>query len=157
MKKIFSALARCGRRLLRFLGGWRLHISGACRRCGSCCRGIYLVEHGRVLKSVKQFEECLEENPEFERLRITDQDEDGALLFSCDWLTPQGTCKDYKNRLDLCRKFPSPAMQRRGYTLPKECGYRFVYAKPFERALRKALREERRRRKDDLDGESGEA
>jgi hypothetical protein len=113
------------------------------------------VEQGRVLRSFRQFEDCLKENPEFERLRIVGQDEDGVLLFSCDWLTAEGVCKDYENRLDLCRNFPSRAMQRRGYSLPKECGYRFAYVKPFERTLRRAVRQDRKRCKAGADDECG--
>ena len=70
-----------------------------CPRIGHCCKVFYL--HGPEDKDV--LERFIDEETPFRRLH-TFEDRPQCVC-SCDNLGPDGLCRDYENRPDLCRKF----------------------------------------------------
>lgn len=129
------------RRLLDILPGRNVMIYGSCRQCGRCCRGVSLVFEGVRVKNERQFKKLVKRNPEYGRFFINGQSERGFPEFACSWLTPEGTCRDHENRLDICSRFPTRTMYFLGGELPPGCGYRFVKKGKFEAALNKAKKD----------------
>ena len=103
----------------------RIRFEGACRRCGTCCRNLVLLDNGTVVSSESQFRRLLKRKPDyacFEPLGCTDSD--GWMYFSCSRLGPDNLCRDYDRRPDICRRYPNAGMIRRGGKLLDGCGYR---------------------------------
>jgi hypothetical protein len=133
------SLAGIGKFLLLKIRGKSILVTGSCRGCGACCKSICLEGANGWLRSQKAFLKIVEKYPEYKRFEIIGKDQQGVLLFSCTWCTPQGTCLDYDNRLPLCRNFPESALVFAGGSLPDNCGYSFVEVVPFAKILRREL------------------
>ncbi len=104
---------------------WREpEIVGQCLRCGRCCRDIVLHVGGRWLRSEQQFKREKDKDPDLERFVIKSLDEDGRIIFGCSWLNQDGLCRDYENRLELCRDHPSLGLYYSGVVLSGYCGYK---------------------------------
>ncbi len=129
--------------LLLKLQGKSILVTGSCQGCGTCCKSICLEGRDGWLRSTKAFEEIVKKYPEYTRFKIIGKDQQGFLLFSCSWCTPQGTCLDYKNRLPVCYKFPESSLVFAGGRLPVNCGYGFAEVVPFEKILRQELKKNR--------------
>lgn len=119
--------------------GKSILVAGSCHGCGTCCKCISLEGASGWLRSQKSFLKIAEKYPEYKRFVIIGKDQQGFLLFSCTWCTPQGTCLDYDNRLPLCRNFPESSLVFAGGSLPDNCGYSFVEVVPFARILQREL------------------
>ncbi len=140
MKKLRSfSLVGLFRYFFLKMRGKSILVAGSCRGCGTCCRNISLEGRDGWLRSEKAYREISEQYPEYKRFEIIGKDSLGFLLFSCTWCTPQGTCLNYENRLNLCRKFPESSLVFAGGQLPVNCGYRFTEVVPFEKILSKEL------------------
>ena len=111
--------------------------------CGACCKRICLEGRNGWLRSGEDFEKIVKKYPEYARFEIIGKDQQGFLLFSCSWCTPQGTCQDYENRLPLCAKFPESSLVFAGGELPANCGYQFTKVVSFEKILRQELKKKR--------------
>lgn len=120
--------------------GRKVLLSGACRNCGKCCRRINLEAAGGWVRSEEVFEGIVRDYPEYSRFSIIGPDSQGFLLFSCSWCTPEGLCRDYENRLSICRNFPDSSLVFCGGSLPEECGYRLTTGVPFAKVLEKEQR-----------------
>ncbi len=118
-------------------------LSGSCRGCGSCCRKINLEVLGTWVRPTEVFYQVLEDHPEFRRFEIVGRDNQGFLQFSCSWCTADGVCRDYDNRLAICRNFPDTSLAFCGGGLPSGCGYRLKAGVPFSRVLDRELRKTR--------------
>ncbi|MBD3393175.1 MAG: hypothetical protein GF418_13690 [Chitinivibrionales bacterium] len=105
--------------------------TGACNRCGGCCRSMTLVFRDKPITSPERFDLMVREHPEFERLVPNGRTTRGELLFACTWLEHNNTCRDYENRLAVCRDYPGTDMYLSGAGALPGCGYRFVFARPF--------------------------
>ncbi|MBF0452573.1 MAG: YkgJ family cysteine cluster protein, partial [Candidatus Magnetomorum sp.] len=81
-------------------------IKGSCRQCGNCCSHINICEEGKWVSKPRHFKKIVAETPEYSRFKILGKNDNGTLNFNCTWLNENGTCKDYTNRLDICRDFP---------------------------------------------------
>jgi Fe-S-cluster containining protein len=125
------------------LRGKSILVTGSCRGCGTCCRSICLEGRNGWLRSKKDFQKIVGKYPEYNRFEIIGKDQQGFLLFSCLWSTPEGTCMDYDNRLPLCSKFPESSLVFAGGRLPVNCGYGFTEVVPFEKILRKELKKKK--------------
>lgn len=123
--------------------GKSILVTGSCRGCGACCRSICLEGSDGWLRSRKAFAEIVKKNPEYKRFEVIGKDQQGFLLFSCTWCTPQGTCLNYENRLPLCCNFPESSLVFAGGQLPVNCGYTFTEVVPFEKILRQELKKEK--------------
>ena len=122
--------------LLRFTGREVL-LSGTCRNCGTCCRRINLEAGGGWVRDEEVFNDIVRKYPEYARFAIIGVDRQGFLLFSCNWCTDEGLCRDYGNRLAICRNFPDASLVFCGGSLPEGCGYRLSTGVPFDKVLRK--------------------
>ena len=125
------------------LQGKHVRVEGGCRMCGSCCQQISLEVAGRWIQSPKQFAQVVERHPEYSRFTIIGMDQQGYLLFICDWFDLERGCRDYENRLSICRDFPLASLYIAGGDVPPGCGYRFVTAVPFSTILRKKIEQHR--------------
>jgi hypothetical protein len=119
-------LRLCGRELL---------ITGHCNGCGDCCRRLSLYGDSGWLRNMKDFQETLRDSPEYSRFSCIGKDEDGFLIFSCDWCGDDGLCRDYEHRLPLCRNFPEKSLRFCGGSLPVHCSYSISEVRPFAGVL----------------------
>jgi hypothetical protein len=120
-------------------------IRGHCKKCGNCCRQLNICEEGKWVATSRHFKQILKESPEYERFEITGKNKNGSLNFKCTWLNEDGTCKDYTNRLDICRDFPdSMAIMNQG-VLPDGCGFEIYIENSFEYILQKTVQQEKRK------------
>jgi hypothetical protein len=122
------------------LRGKAVLVTGSCRRCSACCRSISLEGRNGWLRSERAFREIVLKYPEYQRFTLIGTDLKGFLLFTCTWCTAEGTCRDYEQRLSLCRKFPESSLAFAGGQLPPTCGYRFSEVVPFAKILKQELR-----------------
>ena len=122
------------------LKGQHIIISGSCRQCGNCCKNVSLELKGKWISSRRQFEELTNEYPEFRRFEIIGKDKAGILEFSCTWLHEDNACKDYENRLSICKQYPSKLLFLAGGNVTSSCGYTIEAGEPFARVLKKELK-----------------
>lgn len=120
--------------------GREILLSGTCRNCGACCRRINLEAGGGWVRTPEAFNDIVREYPEYGRFAIIGTDNQGFLLFSCSWCTQEGLCRDYGNRLAICRNFPDTSLVFCGGSLPAGCGYRLSSGVPFAKVLQKAVK-----------------
>ena len=125
------------------LSGKTILVSGSCNGCGTCCKSISLESEGGWVRSEKKFNRIVEDFPKYGRFEITGRDDQGFLLFNCNWVTSEGICRDYENRLPLCRAFPETSLVFAGGKLPQNCGYNFSEVVPFEKILTREMKKKK--------------
>lgn len=107
-------------------------LEGECLKCGNCCKTLYTLDDYTTFDfKITQFL-----FPKYKRLNVIGKDENGNIILSCRWLTPDNKCRDYKNRLTLCKNFPNVKYGSLGQ-VPEGCGYRLVPIKKFKDILEK--------------------
>ena len=108
---------------------------GKCNRCGNCCRNILLYTMKNLpIVNENQFKKVQEWDKHFYNFYISGKSEDGALLFSCRWITKDNKCRVYFLRGLGCRQYPkadSKFLINGGKPLDG-CGYFFEPDKPFK-------------------------
>ena len=52
-----------------------------------------------------------------------EKDEKGNLIFACKYVTEEGLCSVYNNRLKMCKNYPAKSIRFYG-ELHKGCGYK---------------------------------
>lgn len=114
-------------------------ISGKCLCCGKCCTNINLKYQGGWIRNKSQFHQLLKENPHYDRFRLVHQ-KGKYLQFDCTWYSDDSGCKDYQNRLDICRKYPSKSLLMHGGCLLDDCGYSITEGIPFKKYLEKQMK-----------------
>lgn len=120
--------------------GRQVIVRGACKNCGACCRKMSLHIGGSWIRSVRRFRKLVKEDPDYGRFEITGRDSNGYLEFRCNWLQPDGTCRDHENRLGICRTYPDEELYFVNGKLIKGCGYIFEEVPDFERLLAGKMR-----------------
>ena len=110
----------------------RYKVTGACRKCGKCCRDIRMKD----AYDEKDFKLTQFFFPKYRRFEIIGKDENGDLILSCKLLNEDGTCSDYATRLNLCRRFPNKILYFQG-VLQDGCGFKVEPEKKFEDYLKK--------------------
>ena len=115
-------------------------VTGRCNGCGTCCRSISLEHEGGWIRNEKTFDRIVKNYPEYDRFKVIGNDNQGFLLFNCSWITSEGICRDYENRLRLCEDFPETSLVFCGGQLPRNCGYCFAEVVPFDKILKKELK-----------------
>lgn len=125
------------------LSGKTILATGSCNGCGTCCKSISLESKGGWVRSEKKFERIVEDFPQYSRFEIIGRDEQGFLLFNCNWVTHEGICRDYENRLPLCRAFPETSLVFAGGKLPQNCGYHFSEVVPFNKILSREMKKKK--------------
>ena len=105
-------------------------IVGECKKCGKCCNYMYSID----TYTEKEFKIMQFLFPKYKRFYIKGRDAEGNLIFACKYVTENGLCSVYNNRLDMCRKYPMKKIPFKG-KLHEGCGYR-VIEKTFEDYLK---------------------
>lgn len=127
------------------LTGKEYFISGACHRCGQCCRLINLKYHKGWIRSRSQFQELLDIQPEYRRFSIVSKDKLGYLQFTCSLIDDLHGCSEYENRLDICKRYPSKSLLLCGGRLLTNCGYFITEVKPFRKYLDREIRKNQKK------------
>ena len=139
---MFSSFSVNG--LVRYLKlkllGRDIIISGSCHQCGSCCRKLSLDINGSWVSSISEFNELVENNPDYIRFKIIGRDKYGFLEFTCTWLQEDGTCLDYQNRFKICKDYPNKNMFFIDGILLPQCGYSMQESVPFKKILKKKMK-----------------
>ncbi len=118
------------------LRGRELIVLGSCCGCGQCCQCINLRGKDGWIRTEKQFKKLCETNLQYSRFYIVSDEKSDYLQFDCSLYDDQKGCKDYDNRLDICRKYPNKSLILRGGKLVEGCGYTIKSAVPFEKYLK---------------------
>lgn len=116
-----------------------LMIGGVCHCCGACCQRLSLDNGRGWVKKRRDFERIVANNPQYRCFEVIGNDSSGNLLFSCSWLSDDGTCSNYEKRFDFCRNFPDKNLVFCGGGLPAGCGYSFRSVVPFSKILQETL------------------
>jgi Fe-S-cluster containining protein len=99
-------------------------LEGKCKKCGTCCKEIYLKISPRQLSSKLFTELAIRWTSwifDFILLRI--DYENYYLVFTCKHLRPDGKCGNYFWRPNICRNYPLVDYFEEPKTLP-DCGFR---------------------------------
>ena len=106
----------------------RWKIEGKCKRCGECCYLIGLSTPNRLAKRpwIKKTLIWWQEN--INRFKFEDVVEEKEtdlswFLYSCNRITTEGLCGDYRHRPRICREYP----QLPQYKMPDivhNCGFK---------------------------------
>lgn len=100
-------------------------VLGSCKKCGKCCEYMYSYD----TYTEKEFKIMQFLFPKYKRFYIKGKDELGNLIFACKYITKEGLCSDYKNRLSMCKKYPVKRL-RNPLKLHEGCGY-YIEEKNF--------------------------
>lgn len=115
-------------------------LEGECKKCGKCCRLMYSLDHFTTFDfKVTQFL-----FPDYKRFEIIGKDIRGDMIFKCKLIQDDNTCKDYKKRLNMCKRFPNVKYGSLGKT-PEGCGFRLVPIKKFNDILEQEIEKESRK------------
>ncbi|MDD3013264.1 MAG: YkgJ family cysteine cluster protein [Candidatus Gastranaerophilales bacterium] len=109
----------------------RFKLEGNCLKCGDCCRYMYSVD----TYTEDEFRLMTKLFPKYKRFQIIGRDEYDNLIFACNLIDKNGLCSDYKNRLKMCKNYPS-AKVNNGGVLHKRCGYKISPEKSFKDYLK---------------------
>lgn len=101
-------------------------VTGECKKCGKCCNYMYSFD----TYTEREFKIMQFLYPAYKRFYIRGKDEDGNLIFACKYVTEEGLCSVYKNRLPMCKKYPAKRIFYKA-DLHEGCGYKVV-EKSFE-------------------------
>lgn len=115
--------------------GKELVVFGSCTGCGQCCQCINLRGKDGWIRTEKQFKKLCETNPQYSRFYIVSDEKSDYLQFDCSLYDDQNGCKDYDNRLNICRKYPDKSLILRGGKLVEGCGYTIKSTIPFKKYL----------------------
>jgi Fe-S-cluster containining protein len=94
-------------RLIKNIFPTRWVITGKCKRCGNCCRAIYLTmtpaqTRSRLFTTLSvRWISWL-----FDFILLKIDRENNSLVFTCRHLTPAGSCANYRWRPNVCRNYP---------------------------------------------------
>ncbi len=124
--------------------GKELVVLGTCNCCGQCCQCINLRGRGGWIRTKEQFKKLCETNPQYSRFYIISGEKSDYLQFDCLLYDDQKGCKDYDNRLDICRKYPDKSLILRGGKLVEGCGYTVKSAVPFKKYLEEESKKKRK-------------
>ncbi len=125
----------------------KIHITGACHCCGKCCRNLILIDKGKPIDNIEQFNKLKKKDSNYERFNPTYRDEEDKLLyFSCDLLNEENKCEDHQNRLAICRKYPNPKMFKYGGSLLEGCGYKIKAGKDFKEIFDQEIKKKNKKR-----------
>ncbi len=109
--------------------------TGACLKCGQCCRNIYIKHDRKVLADENDFYK-LNQKGKYLDFEIMGKDETG-LIFKCKLLDEQTKlCKNHKARDFICRRYPQEEIFSFSAKLADGCGYKFEPIESFEDVLK---------------------
>ncbi|MFA6571899.1 MAG: YkgJ family cysteine cluster protein [Bacteroidota bacterium] len=109
----------------------RYKIEGSCVKCGKCCRYMY----SKDTYTEREFKIMQFIYPAYKRFYIVGKDEENNLIFGCKLIDENNLCTDYKNRLKMCKNYPSKFINFRG-ELHDNCGFTVRPEKSFNDYLK---------------------
>ncbi len=110
--------------------------TGNCKRCGACCKRIYVRHQKDTIKSEKEFKILQYLHPFYSYLKVEGQDEIG-LVFSCSNFDEENhICTIHKSRPGICRRYPDELIFSMGACLSEGCGYSFTPIDKFKDVLK---------------------
>lgn len=80
---------------------------GECKKCGICCRSIYLYYNGEIITDEHQFEELCIKKPATFKMWEPFRKWDDTLSFCCSRISDNNTCSKYEERPAICREYPN--------------------------------------------------
>ncbi len=96
-------------------------ITGECKKCGKCCNYMYSFD----TYTEKEFKIMQFLFPAYKRFYIKGKDEEGNFIFACKFVSKEGICTVYKNRLRMCKVYPNKKIMYPA-KLHEGCGYKIV-------------------------------
>jgi len=128
--------------MFNFLNKYKRNpITGTCRCCGKCCKNLILINRGKPVRNIEQFNKLKKKKNYHERFRPVFRDaEDNFLYFSCDRLDDENKCSDYQHRPEICREYPNKNMIKYGGRFLEGCGYRIKPAEDFKEILSQEMK-----------------
>ncbi len=136
--------------MLNFFSRYKkVQIAGDCHCCGKCCRNLILIDKGKPIVNIEQFNKLKKKNRYYEHFNLIYKDDnDKFLYFSCDLLNDENKCDDHHHRPAICRKYPNTKMLKYGGRLLEGCGYQIIPDKGFKNILEQEMKKKRSLRKD---------
>ncbi|MBQ8475765.1 YkgJ family cysteine cluster protein [bacterium] len=112
---------------------------GTCKRCGACCRNIYVRHKNNVIKTKEEFANIQKTQSYsfYHHIKVIGQDDFG-LIFACErYDEDKKLCKKHKCRPSICRNYPSEEIFSFGAQLQPDCGYSFEPIEKFSEIFKK--------------------
>lgn len=118
--------------------------TGKCNACGKCCTQIYVKHYKHVVNDEKEFEKLRILHKFYDGLKIIGKDDIG-LIFECTHLDPEThKCRIHKTRPGICRRYPQEELFSMGGALSEDCGYKMepivAFSEVFEKIKKKNMR-----------------
>lgn len=118
--------------------------TGKCNACGKCCTQIYVKHYKYVVNDEKEFEKLRILHKFYDGLKIIGKDDIG-LIFECTHLDPEThKCRIHKTRPGICRRYPQEELFSMGGALSEDCGYKMepivAFSEVFEKIKKKNKR-----------------
>lgn len=117
--------------------GRKYYRTGKCKACGKCCTQIYVKHYKHVVNDEKEFEKLRILHKFYDGLKIIGKDDIG-LIFECTHLDPvTRKCRIHKTRPGICRRYPQEELFSMGGALSEDCGYKMEPIVPFSEVFEK--------------------
>ena len=118
--------------------------TGKCNACGKCCTQIYVKHYKHVVNDEKEFEKLRILHKFYDGLKIIGKDDIG-LIFECTHLDPEThKCRIHKTRPGICRRYPQEELFSMDGALSEDCGYKMepivAFSEVFEKIKKKKKR-----------------
>lgn len=119
-------------------------LKGKCKKCGKCCRNIMFSTCDGYIKSIEEFKEMQKKHRHYRNYTLTGKVEnkgtfqDGALTFTCRFISKNNKCMIYPIRPIHCRDYPtiSSELVYNGVELLDDCGFYYDVDKDFKSYLK---------------------
>ena len=119
-------------------------LKGKCTKCGECCRNILFSTKKGFIKSEKLFYRLQKKHRYYRNFKISgvvndkNDIQNGALTFTCRFVSKNNKCMIYLIRPMYCRDYPNivPEFIYNGVTMLDKCGYYFDVNKKFDSYLK---------------------
>ena len=129
--------------LFQFMTSSKFVKRGKCNKCGNCCRNIILTDDNKPINTPEQFESLKMLDKHLKNFYISGQDENGALLFTCNEIDDNNRCKVYFFRGIGCRMYPKKDTKFliNGGKPLDGCGYYYEPDKSFKSYIKISKRQ----------------
>ena len=119
-------------------------LKGKCKKCGACCRNILFSTSEGYVKSKELFTKMQKKYRHYRNYKITGivdgkQDfQNGALTFTCRFISKNNKCLIYPFRPIFCRDYPAVNSELiyNGVEMLDNCGFHFDVDKDFKSYLK---------------------
>jgi len=107
--------------------GTKWALKGKCKKCGRCCQDVTLEINPKLLNNRFTTDLVVRWISWAFNFRLKEVDYDRCrLVFGCNNLNTDGTCKDYRWRPNICRNYPIMDYFERP-SLFNTCGYKAIF------------------------------